>query len=447
MHVSIVGGGIAGLAVGHYAQKAKISFTIYEASDRLGGNCATFEHGKFLFDSGAHRLHDKDREVTRELKSLLGGKLKRLDLPSQIYSDGKFIDFPLRPGNLLANLGVAEVAKAVLEFTKSRLRGKGAGADLESLAVHTYGTTIARRFLLNYSEKLWGKPCRQLSPKVSGGRIHGLDFKTFIRGCFSMRKARTGHLDGEFYYPDAGFGVIADCLGKACGEGNIRRGSRITRIFHDHERVEAIEVNNSDTIEVDKMVTTLPLALCLSLLSPAPPEQFLALGDSLEYRNLVLVVLFLDRERCTDNASTYFPQPQFPFTRVHEPKNRSAQMSPADKTSLVVEIPCHVEDPVWVMEDAALTRMVRTSLDRLGWFQARDVIDARVCRMDCAYPLLEIGSEEIAQKLLFFLNRFHNLKVAGRNGKFVYAHLHDMMRDGREIVAEWVANGKSTDKS
>ncbi len=59
-HLSILGAGPAGLALGYYAKKHEIPFTLYEARDTPGGNCTTFRHGEFLFDSGAHRLHDRE---------------------------------------------------------------------------------------------------------------------------------------------------------------------------------------------------------------------------------------------------------------------------------------------------------------------------------------------------------------------------------------------------
>ena len=31
----------------------------------VGGNCRTFTCGDFKFDSGAHRFHDKDPDITR----------------------------------------------------------------------------------------------------------------------------------------------------------------------------------------------------------------------------------------------------------------------------------------------------------------------------------------------------------------------------------------------
>ncbi len=42
---TILGGGIAGLAVGYFAKESDIPFTIYVASGRLGGNATTFRRG------------------------------------------------------------------------------------------------------------------------------------------------------------------------------------------------------------------------------------------------------------------------------------------------------------------------------------------------------------------------------------------------------------------
>ena len=71
-HISILGGGLAGLAVGHFARKHGFTFRIYEAGDEVGGNCRTFCRGDFRFDSGAHRFHDKDAAITNEIRRLLG---------------------------------------------------------------------------------------------------------------------------------------------------------------------------------------------------------------------------------------------------------------------------------------------------------------------------------------------------------------------------------------
>ena len=67
-HITVLGGGPAGLSIGYYAKKKGIPFTIYEANDCIGGNSTTLRHGDFFYNSGAHRLHDKDASVTEELQ-------------------------------------------------------------------------------------------------------------------------------------------------------------------------------------------------------------------------------------------------------------------------------------------------------------------------------------------------------------------------------------------
>src|SRR5687767_5110804 len=97
--LTVLGGGPAGLAVAYYARKAGLDCTLFEAGPRVGGNCVTFRHGDFLFDSGAHRFHDKDAEITADVVELLGDELLRIEVPSYIHSHGKFVDFPLSPLN------------------------------------------------------------------------------------------------------------------------------------------------------------------------------------------------------------------------------------------------------------------------------------------------------------------------------------------------------------
>src|SRR5579863_10774186 len=118
---TILGGGPAGLAAGFYAQAAGLIFRIYEAQHRVGGNCITLQCGDFRFDSGAHRFHDKDPQVTAEIKQLLGHDLRKIEVPSQIWHAGKFYDFPIAPLNLLKTLGPLNVARAALSLARARL--------------------------------------------------------------------------------------------------------------------------------------------------------------------------------------------------------------------------------------------------------------------------------------------------------------------------------------
>ena len=89
LELYILGGGPAGVALSYYAYKNNIDFKLFEASSQIGGNCRTITHGDFKYDTGAHRLHDKDEKVTKVIRSVLKEDLLKVSAPSQIYLDSK----------------------------------------------------------------------------------------------------------------------------------------------------------------------------------------------------------------------------------------------------------------------------------------------------------------------------------------------------------------------
>ncbi len=436
-HITILGGGPAGLAVGYYAKKAGIAFTIYEASDRIGGNAITIQHEPFRFDSGAHRFHDKDEEITREMLGLIGDDLKKIHVPSAIFYRGKYIDFPLSPLNLLSKLGPLTFIMAAMQLLISRIKRNDSKENFEGFAVSTYGRTIAELFLLNYSRKLWGVSCDRLSPCISGKRLKELNLMTFIKEAFGDKKAKAEHLDGSFYYPKDGFGTIADRLAEFCGQENIQRNSRLTRFFHDSTAIRDIEINGERTVTVDTIISTLPLPYFIQSLDPPPPEEILSMTKDLRFRSMIIVTVFINKDSVTKNGSIYFPDRQFPFTRVYEPRNRSQYMSPSGKTSLCAEIPCFHGSDEWNMDEKELVEHICSYFIRFGWMRAEEIIDTYVQKLHFAYPLLDKDFNDNIRKIFSYLTEFGNLRTTGRNGKFLYAHVHDMLRFGKDIIDEF----------
>lgn len=438
--LTILGGGMAGLAVGYYAKKNQLPFTIYEGKGRPGGNTVTFHHDVFSFDSGAHRLHDKNAEITKEIKNLLGDKITMINVPSQIYHHGKLIDFPLSPLNLLRNMGLPVFLKAGFDVLRARLVSADFDGSFETFAVQTYGRDIAESFLLNYSKKLWGLPCSKLSANIAGKRLKGLDLRTFLMEALLGKKAKTNHLEGSnFYYPSGGIGTIPESIVKFCGPEHIHCGAQITKILRSSDRIKAIQINHEELVDVhsDVVVSTLPLNYFLEVFEPKPPDEILTLADDLRFRNIVLVAFFLDKQTVNPNATVYFPDMEFPFTRLYEPRNRDHTMSPPGKTSLVAEIPCQSEDALWNCRDNELVNRIRRHIERIGWIREEEVVGTLVKRIEYAYPILESGFEAKVQLINGYLKNFVNLKLSGRNGLFMYSWIHDMMKLGKDITEEF----------
>ena len=212
--LTVLGGGPAGLATGHFARKQGLPFTIFEASPRAGGNATTFQEGPFRFDSGAHRFHDRDSGHDE------GGSEPPRSRPARVLHSKP--DSSRRPVGRFPAIAVELAHRARAGGVRARggqpasrapCPDEGAGQLRGVRVSNWYGADIARRFLLGYSEKLWGLPCRQLSPAISGGaRLDGLSFILFFAQAIRRSTNGSAHLDQRLYYPRYGFGQIADKL-------------------------------------------------------------------------------------------------------------------------------------------------------------------------------------------------------------------------------------------
>lgn len=430
----ILGAGPAGLAAGYYLTHAGQTVTLLEAASAAGGYARTFVHGPFRYDAGAHRFHDKDPEITRDVLDLMGDELMKVHAPSQICWNGRYLDFPLSPGNVARRIGAWTCLRAGADLVRARLFTRSSEENFAANAYHKYGRTIADAFLIGYSEKLWGVPAESLTPAVSGGRLKGLDARTMLYELLRGKKGKTEHLDGSFYYPRQGYGQIADRLVKSIGKENIRTNSKITKLAHDGQRITRVELADGEKFVPERVISSLAPTQLLNLLDPLPPKDLLDRADTLHFRDLILVALFLNKSRISKNASIYFPSPEIPFTRLYEPKNRSIELAPHGQTCAVVEIPCFSGDEIWTRTDADLTKHVAAELARVKLLNENEVIEGKVHRLTKAYPVLELGKEEVVEEIREYLCRFSNLCTVGRAGKFEYTHVHDLMRQGKELA-------------
>ena len=430
---TVLGGGPAGLAVGYYARKRSLPVVIVEQASGWGGHCVTFEWDGFRYDSGAHRFHDRDPEITREVLELMGADLFEVDLPSQIFFQGALVKFPLALKNMLGNLPFSVWGPGAWDLLRSRLGGGKEGLHFEEMAVKRYGRTFAELFLLNYTEKLWGLPTSRLDAGVAGKRLAGLRPVEVIKNIFFGSNGNH-HMEGKFFYPRGGIGRLMDRLAESCGLDNILLETAVTRIFHESGRIRAIELNGRRQLETPGLVvSSLPMDKFLQLLEPAVDVD---LGRGLAYRHVLLAAVHLDKPGVTEGATVYFPDFSFPFTRIYEPRNRCPSMSRPGQTSLVAEIPCSDDSLLWGAEDTATGGLVADILTSLGWARESEILKVEVQRLAYAYPVLEVGYDELLARGEAALNGFSNLRLSGRNGRFVYSWIHDQMNWGRQIVAE-----------
>ena len=89
------------------------------------------------------------------------------------------------------------------------IRPAGPPESFADLASRKYGKTLARRFLLAQTEKIWAVPASRLLPSVADKRFREYGLRTLLRQLAPGRNGGNGR-DGEAYsYPEGGIGTIA----------------------------------------------------------------------------------------------------------------------------------------------------------------------------------------------------------------------------------------------
>ncbi len=433
----ILGGGLAGLAAGWALTQAGRRVQILEGADVVGGLAHTVAHDGFRFDLGGHRFVTQDARVEGFVRELLGDELITVPRASRIYLRGKWIEYPLRPLGALFGLGPGTSARILLGYASANVARRMRPAPLVSLedwVVARFGRPLFELYFRDYSEKVWGIGCRDISAEWMAQRVQGLSLGTAIRHAFLKRRAALPTLVDRFLYPRLGIGTIAERMRAAIERSSpIATGTRVVRVRHDGRRIEGVTVRRGEQVHElrgEAFLSTIPLTQVIQALSPHAPVDVRAAAARLRYRDLVIVAVMLDRERATDQSWIYFPGKDTPFGRLHEPTNWSAAMAPPGRTLLVTERFCFRGDATWNAADADLIDTTVHHLEKLGFVRRREARDGMVVRIPSAYPLFEVGYQERSQILCDYLERFENLQVAGRGGLFRYYNTDQAIASG-----------------
>ena len=437
METLILGGGLAGLAAGWTLTQAGRRVQVLEGADAVGGLARTVVRDGFRFDLGGHRFFTHDARVDGFVRELLGDELVTVPRASRIYLRGKWIEYPLRPLGALFGLGPRTSAQVLLGYALASVARRVRPAPLVSLedwVVAHFGRPLFELYFRDYSEKVWGVDCRDISAAWMAQRVQGLSLGTAIRHAFLKRDAALPTLVDRFLYPRFGIGSIAERLRAAIERASpVDTGTRVVRLRHDGRRIESVEGRRGDQVQELRggaFLSTIPLTQVIQALSPRAPVEVRAAAARLRYRDLVIVAVMLERERATDQTWIYFPGKDVPFGRLHEPTNWSAAMAPPGRTLLVTERFCFRGDAAWNAADAELIETTVHHLEKLGFIRRQEVCDGMVVRIPAAYPLFEVGYQERSQTLCDYLERFDNLQLAGRGGLFRYYNMDQAIASG-----------------
>ena len=440
----IVGAGPAGLTAAYELSKQGQRVVVLEADPcYVGGLARTLEYHGYRFDIGGHRFFSKSREVEDLWTEILGVDLLERPRSSKIFYRRKFYAYPLKPLEALSQLGVRESALCVLSFLKARLWPIRYPKSFEDWVVNEFGERLFRIFFKTYTEKVWGMSCKDISADWAAQRIRGLTLSGAIRHALLPNRKRKDRaqvvktLIDRFRYPRLGPGMMWE----TCAEKVRALGSEVL-LGHSVDACRFDAVNSSWAVvartadgsrkefQGEHLISSMPMRQLVSQLEPRLPENAVRSGNSLRYRDFLIVGLIVrERNRFVDNW-IYIHDPDVKMGRLQNYKAWSPEMvADLNFCCYGLEYFCFEGDGLWAMPDAALIELGTKELEQIGIASASDVVDGCVIRQQKAYPVYDDGYQrhvDVVRRAL--AAQFRNLHLVGRNGMHKYNNQdHAMM--------------------
>jgi protoporphyrinogen oxidase len=442
----ILGAGVAGLTAAYtHQRRGQSNPVVAEKHPYPGGLAATMEWNDCRIDLGPHRLHTVLPRVKELTQDLVGDQLITSERTSQIFLNGKWLDYPPRPGEMLRKLGPGVGLRIALSALGAK--GKSLLGKLKSKETHTYADYLEQRFgrylrdliFDPFTLKVYREEPEDLDDMIGRVRIASQGvFSVLWEGITGRSKSAVK----SFLYPRTGMGLISARLVERIQSdgGEVLLGHEAVRVRHTGGLVRSVELRNPDgesiSLEASHLISTIPLTVLMDLLEPKPPAEAKAAAENLVYADSFLVYNLVDKQPLTPNCWMYFPGEEVVFTRVTEFCHFSRDLVPEGQSCLLAEIPLKPSDPLQFAEDEEIKSRVWEGFVKSGMASGANLLDQVILRVPRAYPIYKLGYRKELGKVLDYLSGLGNLVSTGRHGLFHYNNSDHSMEMGR-LAAEF----------
>ncbi len=449
--IAILGAGLSGLRLGSLLTDKGFRVEIYEKNDFVGGLLQTIERGGFVFDLGPHILFQEHLEFYQEL---LGPELLTLQGFFGIGYERRQIRSPIDPLELIRTLKLSDSLPMILDMATRMLVGRDPDMveSADEWATAKFGKRANECFFKYYIEKSTGIPSNRVSAHWGTERHRFYKEHNLWERSMKMLSRVFGQSDRQplvIHYPKHGVQTIAEKLAERIERagGKIFLSTSVTGLVSDGERVNRAIVQTEDgrkrEVEADIFASTLPITdLWKMLLKTGSREEGKA-KLKLNYRSLWLFYFFIHRPKLMDKVQIYFPEQQYFFKRIYEPKNLDPTMGDPNSTAICVEVGYTEGDSISRMNEDKLAERLTSEICDFYNLSPNEFVGRFSIKVPYSYPIYELGyvGEVLkASKLVF---SFENLFSIGRQGLFRYDYMTNRVMESADYLAKFLQTGKA----
>ena len=157
----VVGSGLYGAVFAHEAKAAGKSVLVIEKRSNIGGNIFTEKiDGINVHRYGSHIFHTNNKKVWDFIKQF--ATFNRFTNSPVANYKGDLYSLPFNMYTFNKMWGVATPQEAEAIIKEQRKEIKGAPRNLEEQAISLVGRDIYERLIKGYTEKQWGRNCKDL---------------------------------------------------------------------------------------------------------------------------------------------------------------------------------------------------------------------------------------------------------------------------------------------
>lgn len=505
----IAGAGPAGLTAAYeLLQRTDIIPVVYEKSKDIGGISKTVNYKGNRIDIGGHRFFSKSDRVmdwwlhilpmedtheeqvriqyqnktrvvdTHQFETAASNDQDKIMLVrgrlSRIYFLKQFFSYPVTLSvQTLRGLGLFRSMKIFFSYMAARINPIKNEKSLEDFFINRFGKELYLTFFKDYTEKVWGIACSEISADWGAQRIKGLSIiKAIQHALKSKKKVKTADNIGQketetslierFLYPKFGPGQMWEEVARLVTEkgGILHMEHEVVSIINEGNEVKSVRVRDcktgeETTVACDYIFSTMPMKQLLTTMQPAVPAAISEVAEGLLYRDFLTVGLLMNklkiRRDTTQPASSnntvkdnwiYIQEREVKVGRLQIFNNWSPFMvADPDHVWIGMEYFCNEGDPLWNMEDEALKKFAIEELAQIEIIDKKDVLDSTVLRMEKAYPAY-FGTYNRFDELKAYSDTIENLFLVGRNGMHKYNNSDHSMLTAMTAVDNIIADRK-----
>ncbi len=394
------------------SKKYKWEILIIEKEKILWGLAKSVNKNGDILDNWSHRLQKTYfKEILDFLKEDLKLNIYEVKRKSKLYLKNDFLNYPIRSFDLFKKLNIFKSIFSIIGslYYKIILKNKD---SFENTLLSKVWAYIYVEFYKPYASKVWGINLNKLSTSVVKKRFL-LNPLKILKQIFSIKI-------NKFLYIKWGFWKISDKLEKILLKNKVKILKRV-QYYQINLEKDFIKIA-WEKINYNNLISTIPLNSLLEL-------SLKKKDNSLGYRWLYLIYLYLNKKPLLEWETFYFPQKKFIFGRVSIPKRFDINLQKSNNYTVYC---CEV--PFWKWKINLENILYNTFLN----LKETNLIDDTYIFYknksfkkyeENVYPLYKIWWEESFKKVLYKLSKeYKNLYISWRQWFFLHCNVDHSMK-------------------